>query len=70
MPRCCVQINHPHTKQPAVFVAVDNDDEAAGKQLANDAAHAAYGTLNAKDPERHPDTPDVQVFTDGEPPTA
>jgi hypothetical protein len=63
-------MNHPHTKRPAVFVAVDNDDEVAGTELAKDAAHAAYSKLNAKDPKQHPDNPDVQAFTDGEPPTA
>jgi len=66
MPRCCAEINNPKTHKTAVFVAVDSDDEAAGKDLARDAAQAAYGALNASDPDRHPDTPDVDVFTDEE----
>lgn len=62
MPRCCVAINDPKTKKHAVFVAIENDDEAAGKALAKDAAEEIYRKLHAQDPERLPRSPDVQVF--------
>ena len=66
MPRCCVDIQHPQTNKTAVFVAVNTDDEAAGHAFASDVAHEAYGKLQAKDPQRHPDNPNVRVSTDEE----
>ncbi len=62
MPRCCALITHPHTDKPPVFVAVNSEDEAVGKKLAQEAAEEVYGKLHAEDPERHPASPDVQVF--------
>lgn len=67
MPRCCVAINDPKTKKRAVFVAVENDDEATGKALARDAAEEIYRKLHAEDPERLSRSPDVRVFTEREP---